>query len=137
MFKKFDENKIKIQSESKKLINSFGYAFTGIGTAVKSERNMKIHCIMMALVIFFGIILKISKLEWIICIALFGLVIGAEMFNTAIEYVVDLASPEKNDLAKHAKDVAAGAVLVNAIAAAIIGFLIFVPKILIIMQNIR
>jgi diacylglycerol kinase (ATP) len=74
--------------------------------------------------------------EWIICIALFGLVISAEMFNTAIEYVVDIASPEKQEKAKHAKDIAAGAVLVNAIVSAIIGLQIFIPKIIIFFQNL-
>ena len=74
--------------------------------------------------------------EWIICIALFGLVISAEMFNTAIEYVVDIASPEKQEKAKRAKDIAAGAVLVNAIVSAIIGLQIFIPKIIIFFQNL-
>ena len=85
--------------KNKKLINSFKYAFQGIGSAFISERNMKIHYTIMALVIIFGFLLKISMTEWIICIALFGLVISAEMFNTAIEYVVDIASPEKQEKA--------------------------------------
>lgn len=122
--------------KNKKLINSFKYAFQGIGSAFSSERNMKIHYTIMALVIIFGILLKISMTEWIICIALFGLVISAEMFNTAIEYVVDIASPEKQEKAKHAKDIAAGAVLVNAIVSAIIGLQIFIPKIIIFFQNL-
>lgn len=122
--------------KNKKLINSFKYAFQGIGSAFNSERNMKIHYTFMALVIIFGFLLKISMTEWIICIALFGLVISAEMFNTAIEYVVDIASPEKQEKAKHAKDIAAGAVLVNAIVSAIIGLQIFIPKIIIFFQNL-
>ncbi len=122
--------------KNKKLINSFKYAFQGIGSAFISERNMKIHYTIMALVIIFGFLLKISMTEWIICIALFGLVISAEMFNTAIEYVVDIASPEKQEKAKHAKDIAAGAVLVNAIVSAIIGLQIFIPKIIIFFQNL-
>lgn len=83
----------------------------------------------MILVIIAGIILKISKIEWIICIILFGIVISAEMFNTAIEQTVDIAMPEKNEKAKIAKDVSAGAVLIVAIASAIIGLIIFIPKI--------
>ena len=99
-------------------------------TGIKEERNLKIHIVIMIFVIIFGIILKISKIEWIICIILFGLVISAELMNTAIENVVDLVTMEKNQKAKIAKDVAAGAVLVTAISSAIIGFIIFLPKIL-------
>ena len=111
-----------------KLIHSFKYAFEGIITGLKKEQNMKIHFIIMILVIIAGIILKISKIEWIICIILFG--ISAEMFNTAIEQTVDIAMPEKNEKAKIAKDVSAGAVLIVAIASAIIGLIIFIPKII-------
>lgn len=113
----------------KKLIYSFKYALEGIITGLKKEQNMKIHFIIMILVIIAGIILKISKIEWIICIILFGIVISAEMFNTAIEQTVDIAMPEKNEKAKIAKDVSAGAVLIVAISSAIIGLIIFIPKI--------
>lgn len=116
----------------KKLLKSFKYAFDGICTGIKEEQNMKIHITIMILVIIFGIMLKISKMEWIICIILFGLVISMELINTAIENTVDLVTKEKNEQAKIAKDVAAGAVLVSAIASAIIGLIIFVPKILLI-----
>ena len=115
----------------KKLLKSFKYAFDGIYTGIKEEQNMKIHITIMILVIIFGIMLKISKTEWIICIILFGLVISMELINTAIENTVDLVTKEKNEQAKIAKDVAAGAVLVSAIVAVIIGLIIFVPKILV------
>ena len=82
----------------------------------------------MLLVILCGIIFEISLLEWQICIVLFGVVIGAEIFNTAIETVVDLVMPNINEKAKLAKDLAAGAVLIIAISAAIVGLTIFVPK---------
>ena len=116
--------------KNKKLINSFKYAFKGIGSSLKSERNMKIHFAMMVLVIIAGILLNISMWEWIICFILFGLVISLEMVNTAIEIVVDIVSPEYNLKAGHVKDIAAGAVLVNAIVAFIVGLLIFFPKII-------
>ncbi len=116
--------------KNKKLINSFKYAFKGIGSSLKSERNMKIHFAMMVLVIIAGILLNISMWEWIICFILFGLVISLEMVNTAIEIVVDMVSPEYNLKAGHVKDIAAGAVLVNAIVAFIVGLLIFLPKII-------
>ena len=114
----------------KKLIKSFKYAFEGILIGIKEEQNMKIHITIMILVIIFGIMLKINTIEWIICILLFGLVISMELINTAIENTVNLITKEKNQQAKIAKDVAAGAVLVSAIVSAIIGLMIFVPKIL-------
>lgn len=114
----------------KKIRNSFKYAIEGIWTSFKTERNMKIHIFIMILVIIAGIILKINKSEWIICIILFAIVIGSELFNTSIEAIVDMVMPEKNEKAKIAKDVSAGAVLVVAIGAAIIGLVIFVPRIL-------
>lgn len=83
----------------------------------------------MILVIIAGFYYQISKFEWIVCIILFGMVISLELINTAIENTVDLAMPEKHPQAKIAKDVAAAAVLVGAIVAAIIGFIIFIPKI--------
>ena len=114
----------------KKIRNSFKYAIEGIWTSFKTERNMKIHIFIMILVIIAGIILKINKSEWIICIILFAIVIGSELFNTSIETIVDMVMPKKNEKAKIAKDVSAGAVLVVAIGAAIIGLVIFVPRIL-------
>jgi len=114
----------------KKFLLGFKYAFNGIIETVKSERNIKIHILVMILVIILGLALKIDITEWIICIILFGIVIAGEMFNTAIENVVDNLVTEKNEYAKLAKDVSAGAVLVLAVASAIIGFIIFLPKIL-------
>lgn len=102
------ENKELFQkTKKKKILNSFRYAIFGIATGIKKERNLKIHICVMILVIIAGIILKISPLEWIICVILFGLVISSELLNTAIETVVDMITPYKNDKAKVAKDVAA------------------------------
>ena len=119
-----------MNEKTKKLINSFKYAFTGIITSFKTERNMKIHVFIMLLVIIVGIVLKVSSLEWMILVILFALVISAELFNTAIETVVDMITKEKNEKAKIAKDVAAGAVLILAIGSIIVGLIIFIPKIL-------
>lgn len=119
----------KFKVKSKKLINSCKYAIQGIFSSFKTERNMKIHIFIMFLVIISGIILKINKYEWIICVLCFVIVISGELFNTAIETVVDMVMPYKNDKAKIAKDISAGAVLILAIGAAIVGVIIFVPKI--------
>ena len=91
------------------LYKSFGYAFEGIGTCIKKERNMKIHCAAAILVVIAGVILKISSLEWCICLTLFGLIMALELVNTAVEAVVDLVTEERKPLAKIAKDTAAGA----------------------------
>lgn len=119
----------------KKIVNSFKYAICGIITGFKEEKNMKIHVLAVIIVIILGITLKINKTEWIICLILFGIVISAELFNTAIETVVDIAMPEINEKAKIAKDVSAGAVLIQAIIAAIIGIIIFAPKIISVLIN--
>ena len=122
--------------KNKKLINSFKYAFKGIASALLSERNMKIHVTITALVIIFGIILNISTFEWFVCIICFAIVISAEIFNTALEQMVDIAMPEKDPRAKFVKDVAAGGVLVMAIASAIIGLIIFIPKFLELLEGL-
>ena len=125
-----NRRKRKLKVKSKKLYNSFKYAFQGIFLSFKKERNMKIHFIIMAIVIIMGFWLKISQIEWFICIILFGIVIAGELFNTAIETTVDIAMPYKNQKAKIAKDVSAGAVLVLAISSMIIGGIIFLPKLI-------
>ncbi len=113
----------------KKLLLSFKYAITGIITTIIEQRNIKIHLLAVLVVIIMGIIYKISDVEWIVCILLFGIVISSEIINTAIENTVDLVSKEKSILAKKAKDAAAGAVLVNAIVSVIIAGFIWIPKI--------
>lgn len=121
--------KRKLKVKTKKLANSFKYAFQGLISSFKTERNMKIHILIMLLVIIAGIILKISTMDWIICAILFGIVISAELFNTAIETIVDMITPFRDPKAKLAKDISAGAVLVLAITSIIVGLIIFIPKI--------
>ena len=112
------------------LYKSFGYAFQGIFNTIRTERNIKIHCAAAILVTIFGIWLQISKTEWMICFILFGLILALELVNTAVEATVDLFTEERKPLAKKAKDAAAGAVLIVAIFAAVIGILIFIQKLL-------
>ena len=113
----------------KKRIWSFIYAGRGIKAVFESEINMKIHIVVASLVIILGFVLKIKTSEWAASLLCIALVFGAEMMNTAIEKVVDLASPAVHPLAGKAKDIAAGAVLICAIIAVIIGLLIFAPKV--------
>ena len=120
---------VEMRKKRKKLRNSFKYAFEGIGEAWKTEQNLKIHFVIMALVIIAGFMFKISAMEWIVCLLLFAIVISLELINTAIETTVDIAMPDINEKAKYAKDIAAGAVLFSAIISVIIGLIIFLPKI--------
>lgn len=125
------KGKIKIKGlklDHKRLSNSFRYAFSGIVQAYIGEQNLKIHTAIAILVIICGFCFQISYYEWLICLVLIGLVLMAEFFNTAFEYVVDLVCPEVHPLAKAVKDTASAGVLMMAIIAAIIGLVIFVPK---------
>lgn len=107
---------------------SLEFAFEGIWACIKKERNIKIHLCFTLITTICGFVFSINIYEWMICILLFGLVISLELVNSAIEAIVDLCSPEIHPLAKFAKDVGAGAVLISAIAAIIIGLMIFIPK---------
>ncbi|WP_141905105.1 diacylglycerol kinase family protein [Lysinibacillus sp. Y5S-8] len=111
----------------RKYLRSFGYALEGVITASK-EQNLKSHIISAIIVIMAGYWTGLSRMEWYIVLLLIALMFALEMINTAIERAVDLASPEVHPLAKQAKDIAAGAVLVFALFSAIIGLLIFLPK---------
>lgn len=117
------------------LTRSFTFAFEGILAGLRNERNMVIHFGLMALVVVFGVIMQLSQSEWIYCIFLFGLVIMAELFNTAIETIIDMIMPDFDPRAKIAKDTSAGAVLAISIAAALIGAIIFLPKLITILES--
>ncbi len=119
----------KLKTFIKKRIKSFGYAFQGIGNFIRKEPNAWIHCTAVVVVTSLGIYFGISATEWCIVILCFGLVLMAEAFNTAIERLVDLVSPDFHPLAGTIKDVAAGTVLLGAIAVAIVGCIIFIPYI--------
>ncbi|MEK3765073.1 diacylglycerol kinase family protein [Solibacillus sp. FSL K6-4121] len=111
----------------RKFFRSFRYAMEGILTAV-NEQNFRFHLVSAIIVIIAGVLTGLTIVEWSIIVLVIFLVLGAELINTAIERVVDLASPEFHPIAKQAKDIAAGAVLVFALASVIIGLLIFLPK---------
>ncbi len=108
-------------------IQGFGYAFAGLRTLFATQRNARIHFVAMVLAIAMGAYFGVTKMEWIILSLCIILVMAAEAFNTSLEFLTDLASPDIHPLAKKVKDVAAAAVLICAIGAAIIGLLIFWP----------
>ena len=105
---------------------SFKYAFQGIATLLRDEHNARIHLAATALAVILGALLGISPTEWCIVIILIGAVFALEAVNTAIEAVCDKVSPDFQPLIKKAKDTAAAAVLFMAIAAVIIGAIIFI-----------
>ena len=111
-----------------RLIKSFGYAFTGLYELLRSEPNTRIHLFATVCALIAGILLRISKSEWCVILIVIALVWTAEAFNTAMEKLTDHLFPEYHETARFAKDVAAGAVLVCAIAALVCGLIIFLPK---------
>ncbi len=119
----------------KKRLNSFKYAAKGIGYAVKTQANLKIHLFIFFMVVLFGIYFRLTLAEWMFVTVVSGAVIAAELFNTAIELLTDIASPQFNKNTGRVKDLSAGAVLITAIAAAITGLVIFAPKIVQWIQN--
>ena len=126
----FFEKTFRPKEKEKPLLKTLSYGFNGIFYTLKHERNMVIHFLVMILVIIAGIVFEITFVEWGVCFVLFALVLSLELMNTALENVVDLVTEEKKAKAKVAKDAAAGAVLVAAIFAVIIGISIFLPRLL-------
>lgn len=111
------------------LHRSFGYAFKSLKHAM-SERNFKLHLVSAVLTIGFGFALQISALEWCVILICVAGVIALELINTAIEYLVNLVSPDYNELAGKVKDISAAAVLCFSIGSFIIALIIFVPYLL-------
>ena len=114
----------------KKRLNSFRYAFAGIASLLGSQPNARIHLLATAFAIAAGFYFGLSKTEWCLVVLAITSVFAAEAFNTALEHLTDLVSPDYHPLAGKAKDVAAGAVLFAAIGAASVGVLVFLPKIM-------
>ncbi|SFG65003.1 diacylglycerol kinase (ATP) [Pedobacter insulae] len=112
----------------KALLNSFVYAFNGLVYAFKTQLNFKIHCVAALLIVALGWWVGLSNTEWPLIVIAIGLVIVAELFNTGIEVLVDLVSPQQHPKAGAVKDIAAAAVLISAIIALAIALFIFVPK---------
>ncbi len=109
----------------KKLIRSFGYAFNGLWLTISAQRNMQIHLLAVAVVTAAGFYFQISAYEWIAVSLCFGLVMGLEMLNTAIEILADKLHPEKNEQIGKVKDIAAGAVLIAALFTVVVAVLVF------------
>jgi len=108
-------------------LDSFRHAFAGCCHLLQSQQNAWIHACATVAVVLLGLWLRLSPLEWAVIVLTIGLVWMAEFVNTALEAVVDLASPDLHPLAKIGKDVAAAAVLVGAVTAVVVGLLVLGP----------
>ena len=113
----------------KKRIKSFGYAFAGLKLAFREEHNMWIHGVAAVCVIIAGALLGLSLVEWMAVAIVIGMVISAEVVNSALERTADFIKAERDDRKRDIKDLGAGAVLVCAVSAAVVGVIIFLPKI--------
>lgn len=111
-------------------IKSFGYAFSGIAQAFREGRNFKVQLGFAVLAIVLGIAFRIDPAEWTAIAICIGVVLGGECMNTALEAIVDLASPDYHELAKRAKDCAAAAVLICSIASVAVAAFVFLPRII-------
>lgn len=114
----------------KKQLKSFTFAWKGILTCAGHEQNITFHLIAAIIVVATGFCFGISRTEWMVVMLCIGTVIAAELFNSAIERLVDMVSPEWKKIAGEVKDIAAGAVLITAIAAAIVGMIVFLPYVI-------
>lgn len=116
--------------KSPNLFVSFRFAFEGIAYAFRTQRNFKVHCGVMLAAVVVGLAVRLAPAQWAILALASGLVFQAELMNTALEAVVDRVSPEFHALAKVAKDCAAGAVLLTALCAVVVGLLVLGPALL-------
>jgi len=124
-------NKFSIRSR----VNSFKYAFNGLRLLFIEEHNARIHAVAALCAILAGILFKISLVEWIAVTFAIGLVFVVETVNSSIENTADLISIEKNNKIKRIKDLSAAAVLISSICALVIGGLVFIPRIISLLQN--
>lgn len=122
--------KTESESQVKARARSFGYAFEGLWYALRTQPNTWIHSIATVLVIGFALWLRVPALGWGVLFVAIGLVWSLELVNTAFEAAIDLVSPDYHPLAKAAKDVSAGAVLLGALGAAAAGFAVMGPPLL-------
>ena len=118
-----------------KRAKSFKHAFRGVIVMVRTQHNVWLHFLAAAVTIFLGFYFHVSEGEWLALVFAIGFVIVTEAINTAIEFDIDLTSPEEHPFARDTKDVAAAAVLISALTAIAIGLIVFLPKIIFYFHN--
>lgn len=111
-------------------LRSFRYAFQGMRSLISYEHNARIHLFILIAVIVTGILLGISRPDWMAILFVSGLVFVSECFNTAVEYLCDVVSERENENIRVAKDVAAAGVMISAIISVVTGLIIFLPRII-------
>lgn len=131
---------LESRDERKKLgigrfFKSFKYSFDGLAYAARNEQSILVMLIGLILALIFGVVLKISAIEWCFIFIAIGLVLGTELLNTAIEAAMDLVSPTYHQLAKVAKDTASASVFVYSVVAFFIGCIVFIPKVIAILER--
>lgn len=109
-------------------LHSFVNAFRGIAVMIREEHNAWIHCAATVLVVLAGFLTGLSRTEWLAIVFAIGMVLSTEALNSAIERLSDVVQPEQDERIRRVKDLSAGAVLLCAIAAVIVGLVIFLPK---------
>jgi diacylglycerol kinase len=123
-------DKRPINYSLRKFIVGFGHAFRGIVVTFRTQRNMGVHVLVGACAVALGSFLNLARWEWLVLIITIMIVLASEAINTAIESAVDVATSEFHPLARNAKDAAAGAVLICAIGAVVVGCVVFIPHLL-------
>lgn len=113
----------------KAFLRGFRFAFQGIAYVLRTQRNARVHVLAAGLVVAAGVFLRVTAVEWAVLCLTIGVVFSAEMVNTVAELAVDQLTQRHHPLAKAAKDVGAGAVLVAAIAAVAVGLAVFGPRV--------
>jgi diacylglycerol kinase len=115
-------------------LESFAHAFRGLGLLLVTQHNARIHLLISVLVVSAGVAAGLSRWEWVAIVLAIGMVWGGEALNTAIEQLADALQPEFHPGIRRAKDVAAAAVLISAVAAGTIGLLVFVPHLALLLR---
>jgi len=118
----------------KERLMSFSYAFDGLKVLMKDEHNAWVHLSIAVLAVTGGFYFGISDMEWITVVICIGAVFSAEIFNTSIEHISNFIQPEKDIRIKAIKDLAAAGVVITALASLIVGLIIFIPRIIDILQ---
>lgn len=128
--KRIRKNKLKKPRSFKKFINSIRYSLQGLKHAYLTEQSLMLHAILTSLVLISAIIFNASKVQWVVILLVFTLIMITELLNTAIEAVVDLVTDEYNELAKIAKDCASAAAFVASLLAIGLYIYVFLPQII-------
>ena len=125
----------KSKLKNKPIVRKFAYALYGLKTSLKEEKSLVIHLVIALLTFIVSGVLKINVTQWAIVVTMVGIVISSELMNTAIENTVDLISFKYNINVKKIKDIAAAATFILALAAVVVGLLIFVSRIVEMVQR--